>query len=115
MGTSDDGERLGEKPAHYCEFAFEIISAVVTFLFCIDSKFVIDHEIDSILFTDDGDSAALLSAAEAGSGKGGGGNQKRVRESRSRRRTASVEKPKAKGVGFAAYEGKKGTKARGPK
>jgi len=35
MGVSDDGEHLGEKQAHYCEFAFEIISAFITFWFCV--------------------------------------------------------------------------------
>jgi len=37
MGVSDDGEHLGEKQAHYCEFAFEIISAFITFWFCVSS------------------------------------------------------------------------------
>jgi len=57
MGVTADGGRLGEKPAHYCEFTFEIISALITFWFCLDNKFVADREIDEIMYGDHRDCA----------------------------------------------------------
>ena len=41
---------VGEYAAHYCEFAFEIISSMIAFLFCMDSKTTIDRELDQILY-----------------------------------------------------------------
>ena len=40
----------GETPAHFFEFAFEIISSVIAFWFCMDNKFVADKEIGLILY-----------------------------------------------------------------
>ena len=31
MGTTPDGDKVGEKPAHYCEFCFEIMSSLISF------------------------------------------------------------------------------------
>ena len=50
LGGVEDGERLGEKNAHYCEFAFEIISSLVTFVFCVDNKIVADNELQRLLY-----------------------------------------------------------------
>jgi len=38
LGITDDGERNGEKPAHYLEFVFEVISAFITFWFCVSTR-----------------------------------------------------------------------------
>eukprot|EP00614_Pseudopedinella_elastica_P022314 CAMPEP_0172628868 /NCGR_PEP_ID=MMETSP1068-20121228/164332_1 /TAXON_ID=35684 /ORGANISM="Pseudopedinella elastica, Strain CCMP716" /LENGTH=262 /DNA_ID=CAMNT_0013439229 /DNA_START=121 /DNA_END=909 /DNA_ORIENTATION=- len=50
MGIDEDGERKGEKSAHDCEFAFEIISAFVTFWFCVENKCSADREMKAIMF-----------------------------------------------------------------
>jgi hypothetical protein len=49
MGHTATGGLAGENLAHYCEFAFEIISALIAFWFCVDSKFVADTEIFEIM------------------------------------------------------------------
>mmetsp|Transcript_28628 Transcript_28628/g.34869 ORF Transcript_28628/g.34869 Transcript_28628/m.34869 type:complete len:326 (-) Transcript_28628:176-1153(-) len=50
MGRFEDGDMVGEVPAHYCEFAFEIVSSAIVFWFCMDNKVVADEEIGSILY-----------------------------------------------------------------
>eukprot|EP00566_Odontella_aurita_P019963 CAMPEP_0113528598 /NCGR_PEP_ID=MMETSP0015_2-20120614/1931_1 /TAXON_ID=2838 /ORGANISM="Odontella" /LENGTH=291 /DNA_ID=CAMNT_0000427143 /DNA_START=191 /DNA_END=1063 /DNA_ORIENTATION=- /assembly_acc=CAM_ASM_000160 len=50
MGRTDDGDMVGEVPAHYLEFAFEIISSLIAFWFCMDNKFVAAKEIGLILY-----------------------------------------------------------------
>ena len=42
MGIDANGEHKGEQAAHYLEFAFEMISAVITFWFCMDNKIRVD-------------------------------------------------------------------------
>ena len=49
MGETPDGDKIGERSAHYCEFAFEIISALITFWFCMDNKLVADETIRMIV------------------------------------------------------------------
>ena len=49
MGETEDGGKIGEKAAHYCEFSFEIISAVITFWFCMDNKLIADETIRTIV------------------------------------------------------------------
>ena len=41
---------VGEVPAHFCEFVFEIISSLIVFWFCMDNKFVADKEIGAIMY-----------------------------------------------------------------
>ena len=50
LGITEDGERVGEKPAHYCEFILEILSAFITFYFCVDSKCQADREVEFLVF-----------------------------------------------------------------
>ena len=44
------GERHGEKDAHYLEFVFEVISATITFFFCMESRRVAELEISRIVY-----------------------------------------------------------------
>ena len=46
--TRDD--MVGEVPAHFLEFSFEIISSLIAFWFCMDNKAVADREIGMILY-----------------------------------------------------------------
>ena len=50
MGKTDNGEMIGEVPAHYLEFSFGIISSLIAFAFCMDNKFVCKKEIGQILY-----------------------------------------------------------------
>mmetsp|Transcript_19935 Transcript_19935/g.31108 ORF Transcript_19935/g.31108 Transcript_19935/m.31108 type:complete len:306 (+) Transcript_19935:237-1154(+) len=50
MGRTDDGDMIGEVPAHFLEFAFGIISSLIAFAFCMDNKFVCKKEIGQILY-----------------------------------------------------------------
>jgi len=45
------GESNGEVAAHYCEFAFGIMSAGITFWFTMDNKMIADTQIRSLLLT----------------------------------------------------------------
>jgi hypothetical protein len=49
MGYTSTGDLAGEHLAHYCEFAFEVISALIAFWFSVDNKFVADKEIFEIM------------------------------------------------------------------
>jgi hypothetical protein len=61
MGVTPSGDKVGERLAHYCEFTFEIISALITFWFCVDNKFIADREIDQIMYGDHRDCAVCHS------------------------------------------------------
>ncbi|KAL3784164.1 hypothetical protein ACHAW5_007049 [Stephanodiscus triporus] len=50
MGRTEDGEMIGEVPAHFLEFSFAIISSLITFWFCMDNKFVCGKEIGEVLY-----------------------------------------------------------------
>ncbi|KAL7447421.1 hypothetical protein ACHAXM_010631 [Skeletonema potamos] len=50
LGRTDDGEMIGEVPAHFLEFTFGIISSLIGFAFCMDNKFVCKKEIGQILY-----------------------------------------------------------------
>mmetsp|Transcript_34127 Transcript_34127/g.64954 ORF Transcript_34127/g.64954 Transcript_34127/m.64954 type:complete len:309 (-) Transcript_34127:700-1626(-) len=50
MGRDEDGDMIGEVPAHYLEFVFEIISSLIAFWFVMDNKFVCGKEIGQILY-----------------------------------------------------------------
>jgi hypothetical protein len=50
-----------ERNAHYLEFTFECISAIITAWFCVDNKFVADKEIHEIMYGDHRDCAVCHS------------------------------------------------------
>jgi len=50
MGETENGEMVGEVPAHYLEFTFGIISSLIAFWFVMDNKFVCGKEIGQILY-----------------------------------------------------------------
>ena len=43
-------DMVGEVPAHFLEFSFEIISSLIAFWFCMDNKNISDKEIGMILY-----------------------------------------------------------------
>ena len=65
MGETEDGDRLGEKPAHYFEFIFEMISATITFWFCMDNRLRCDT-MRFALMLDEGDVEDRQRAGERG-------------------------------------------------
>lgn len=51
MGYDEEKhDMVGEVPAHFLEFSFEIISSLIAFWFCMDNKNVSDKEIGMILY-----------------------------------------------------------------
>ena len=50
LGKEEDGDMIGEVPAHYFEFVFEMLSSFIGFWFCMDNKRVAEHEIGLILY-----------------------------------------------------------------
>lgn len=50
QGFDEDGESLGALQSHYIEFTLGSTSAVITFWYCMDNKFLIDHDRDEIKF-----------------------------------------------------------------
>ena len=50
LGRREDGDMVGEVPAHYFEFAFEIVSSMIAFMFCMDNRSVAENEIIAILY-----------------------------------------------------------------
>eukprot|EP00606_Chrysophyceae_sp_TOSAG23-5_P000864 GSChrysophyteH2.ASY1.ANO1.631.1 assembled CDS len=55
MGRTPSGGMVGEVPAHYCEFLFEIISSIITCWFAMDNMFIADEELHAILYGDHAD------------------------------------------------------------
>jgi len=51
MGYNQEtGDMVGEPLGHFLEFAFEIISSLIAFWFCMDNKYIADKEIGLILY-----------------------------------------------------------------
>ena len=50
MGRTEDGDMIGEVPAHFLEFTFGVISSLIGFAFCMDNTFVCKEEIGQILY-----------------------------------------------------------------
>ena len=59
MGVDADGERNGEQLAHYLEFAFEMISATITFWFCMDNKIRVDTMRLDIMLAEEGEQVIM--------------------------------------------------------
>eukprot|EP00941_MAST-03F_sp_MAST-3F-sp1_P006547 g6547.t1 len=49
-GWTKDGQSLGERNAHYLEFFFGFVSAIITFWFCIDNKLVAEKQLRDIMY-----------------------------------------------------------------
>ena len=64
MGLTEDGEHKGETAAHYLEFAFEMISSIITFWFCMDNKLRVDTMRLDIMLAPEG-TAVLMVDKEA--------------------------------------------------
>lgn len=59
--SSDEGgawepSDAGEQMAHHFEFCFEMLSAFITFLFCIQNKIEADAKVDSLMLVGEGES-----------------------------------------------------------
>lgn len=51
MGHDEEtGDMIGEVPGHFLEFAFEVVSSLIAFWFCMDNKAIADKEIGMILY-----------------------------------------------------------------
>jgi len=49
-GWTKDGDSKGEQNAHYLEFAFGIISSLVTFWFVVDNKLLADARLAELMY-----------------------------------------------------------------
>ena len=49
QGFDAEGNAIGESNTHYLEFSFEILSSIITFSFCMDSKLLGDAAIKDLL------------------------------------------------------------------
>ena len=80
FGQTEKGDMAGEKAAHYFEFSFEIMSALITFWFCVDNKFVADREISEIMYGDHRDCAVCHSKSVEMKATDRRGNKKERKE-----------------------------------
>jgi hypothetical protein len=93
------GERRGEKDAHYCEFLFEIISATITFYFCISSKSAADREVRRIMYgrwhTGDGTSGGAGRGRRKSSSSSSSPTQTKMKQLANKRRKQQQKKQEA--------------------
>jgi len=61
-----------ETAAHYCEFTFAILSAFITFAFCMDNKAAADEEMNAIMYGNHRDCESCTSRASELRGASGG-------------------------------------------
>ena len=50
MGKDADGGMRGEKDAHFFEFTFTILSAIVSYWFCMDNKQFCDKQFETLMY-----------------------------------------------------------------
>mmetsp|Transcript_40406 Transcript_40406/g.94940 ORF Transcript_40406/g.94940 Transcript_40406/m.94940 type:complete len:314 (-) Transcript_40406:682-1623(-) len=85
MGRTENGDMVGEVPGHYLEFAFEIISSLIAFWFCMENMFVAAKEIGLILYGRHKDCIICKTSSNAFSSTyypRGGGSDKNVTSGR---------------------------------
>ena len=67
MGYNQEtGDMVGEPLGHFFEFAFEIISSLIAFWFCMDNKYIADKEIGLILYGKHHDEECQICEDKAG-------------------------------------------------
>jgi len=65
-GWTPTGDSKGEQMAHYLEFAFGIISSLITFWFAIDNKLLADGRLAELMYGQDPDGSEFSCGKEEG-------------------------------------------------
>merc|ERR1719217_1665452 len=68
-GWTPTGDSKGEQAAHYLEFSFGIISALITFWFAIDNKLLADGRLAELMYAQDSAGAEVSGRTVPGAPK----------------------------------------------